>query len=71
MLIGTTWVGAAQVHDSLFGPTHPSSTAAAVPVDRVEWLWAGALSSESVTVTARVEKGSSSARLVARPAARR
>lgn len=68
VLIGTTWVGASQVHDSLFGPTHPSSSAAAVAVDRVEWLWTGALSSESVTVTARVEKGSSSARLVAQPA---
>ncbi len=67
VLIGTTWVGAAQVHDSLFGPTHPSSSAAAVPVDRVEWLWSGGLSSHSLTVSARLREGSSSSRIVARP----
>jgi hypothetical protein len=68
VLIGTTWVGANEVHDRLFGPTHPASAAPVVPVDEVEWLWAGGLSATSITVTARLVPDASSAQLVVEPA---
>jgi membrane-associated phospholipid phosphatase len=56
LLIGGTWLGATTVYEGYFGPTHPDSTAAAVPVDRVEWIWLGALSADGVTVTARLAR---------------
>ena len=41
LLLGSTWVGATHVYDIYFGPTHPASTTPSLPVDRVEWVWAG------------------------------
>ncbi|MEN9504727.1 MAG: hypothetical protein RI958_653, partial [Actinomycetota bacterium] len=53
-LLGATWVGARAVYDQYFGPTHPESSAAAIPVDQVEWVLAGRLQSDSITVTTRL-----------------
>ncbi|MFC9994018.1 alkaline phosphatase D family protein [Nocardia sp. NPDC127526] len=57
LLLGTTWVGANRVYAIYFGPTHPASTAPALAVDRVEWVWSGALRADGVTVTARLASG--------------
>lgn len=54
VLLGSTWAGASRVYDIYFGATHPDSAAAALAVDRVEWVWSGALRADSVTVTARL-----------------
>lgn len=63
LLLGSTWVGARAVYDVYFGPTHPDSVAAVVATDRVEWVLAGALQSDSITVTTRLVDESRSAAL--------
>jgi membrane-associated phospholipid phosphatase len=63
VLIGSTWLGARAVYDQFFGPTHPRSAAAALPVERVEWAWVGSLSATSVTVTARLDDAGAAASL--------
>ena len=55
LLVGATWTGARSVYDSYFGPTHPESATPGVPVDEVRWVLAGAISPDSVTVTARLQ----------------
>jgi hypothetical protein len=67
-LLGATWAGATTVYDHYFGPTHPDSAAATIPVDRVEWIWTGGLDARGVTVTARLVRGRERAVLVARSA---
>ncbi|MCC6433637.1 MAG: alkaline phosphatase D family protein [Acidimicrobiales bacterium] len=64
-LVTGTWVGAATVYDSYFGPTHPTSLTRGIALDRVEWFWAGALDSRSISVTARLAEGHRQAVLVA------
>ena len=54
LLLAGVWTGASRVYDYYFGPAHPSSSLQALPVDQVEWAWAGALSTDSFTVTARL-----------------
>jgi membrane-associated phospholipid phosphatase len=54
LLVGT-WTGASALHTHYFGPAHPESQLAALDVDLVEWAWAGALSSDGVTVVAKVD----------------
>lgn len=54
VLLGATWLGARAVYDQYFGPTHPDSEAAAISVDEVEWVLAGRLRSDSITVSARL-----------------
>jgi len=68
VLLGGTWAGAAAVYDSYFGPTHPDSDTPGLPVDRVDWVWSGALGSGTVTVTAELTGGARAARLVVEPA---
>ena len=53
-LLGATAVGANQVYDHFFGPTHPASTAVDLPVDRVEWVWTGGLQSDRITIVAKL-----------------
>ena len=53
-LLATTWGGATAVFDHFFGPTHPESTTIPEPADRVDWIWAGGLDVDGVTVTARL-----------------
>jgi hypothetical protein len=67
VLIGGSWAGANTVHEHFFGPTHEESVAPDIPVDRVEWVWSGALSPTGVTVTARIVEGATSARLEVDP----
>lgn len=63
LLIGTTWVGANRVYAVYFGPTHPDSSAPALAVDRVEWVWSGGLRSDAITVTSRLAAGHRAAAL--------
>ena len=64
LLLGGTWLGASQVNDYWFGPTHASSSEPGLRADRVEWIWLGGLSSDSVTVTAELAEGRTEAVLV-------
>lgn len=57
LLVGAACVGADRLYGYFYRPAHPVSTAPAMPVDRVAWLWAGALSPRSFTVTARLVPG--------------
>lgn len=63
MLLVGTWAGATRVYDRYFGPTHPESSAPALPVDRVEWMWSGGLSARGITVVARLAPGYDTAAL--------
>jgi hypothetical protein len=47
-----------------FGPMHPASPATPLPVDRVEWMWAGAVTGREATVVARVDEPRARVRLV-------
>ena len=64
LLLGTTWAGATKVYAIYFGPTHPASTTPVVPIDRVDWLWSGALRSDGLTVSARLAESHSAAILL-------
>ncbi len=46
------------------GPQHPASPAPPLPVDGVEWMWAGGVTSRSATVVARLTRARAGARLV-------
>jgi hypothetical protein len=52
------------LHAYWLGPQHPASPATALPVDRVEWMWAGGVTSRSATVVARLTGTRVRARLV-------
>ena len=62
--VAAACVGADRLYGHFYGPTHPASAARPVPVDRILWLWAGALTPTSFTVTARLVGGVRQARLV-------
>ncbi|MDY7103107.1 MAG: alkaline phosphatase D family protein [Actinomycetota bacterium] len=64
LLLGTSYAGASRLYDIYFGPSHPDSVAASVPVDEVRWAWFGGLTPTSVTVAARLTGGADEARLV-------
>ncbi|MBF6241091.1 alkaline phosphatase D family protein [Nocardia otitidiscaviarum] len=57
LLLATTWFGANRVYAIQFGPTHPDSSAPAPAVDRVDWVWSGALRADGIAVTARLADG--------------
>ncbi len=46
------------------GPQHPKSATLALPVDRVEWVWSGGITSRQATVVARLAGGGRRARLL-------
>lgn len=54
LLIAVAWFGAQEVYGHYFGATHPDSTAEQLAVDRVSWMWSGALTADSATVVAGV-----------------
>jgi len=54
-LLGSTALGAVQVYDHFYGPTHPESTAVDLPVDEIRWVWTGDLRSDGITVVAKLE----------------
>jgi membrane-associated phospholipid phosphatase len=64
-LLGATWMGSTAVYDHYFGPTHPSSSAVPIAVDRVEWTWVGGLDAHGVTLVAKLAPGRSRAVLLA------
>jgi hypothetical protein len=51
-------------HETAFGPAHPASPLVALPVDSVEWMWAGAASSTGFEVRAKLADAGRDARLV-------
>lgn len=64
LLLTGTWVAASFVYGSVFGPTHEDSAATPNPVDRVEWVWLGALGPESISATVRVDDEDLETRMV-------
>jgi hypothetical protein len=52
-----------QIYSYFFGPTHPQSSLQALPVDTVEWIWAGGATDTGVTVKARINRDSGRVRL--------
>jgi hypothetical protein len=54
-LLGIASMVSARIYDHHFGPSHPSSSTAALPVDRVEWIWSGGVTTTRATVVARLE----------------
>lgn len=63
ILAAAGWYGSEQVYSYYFGPTHPESSLEALPVDIVEWVWAGGATASSVTVTAKLADDSGDVRL--------
>lgn len=47
-------VSATRIFEGLYGPTHPASTAAPVRGSITRWVWAGAVTPTSATVTTRL-----------------
>jgi PhoD-like phosphatase len=65
-LLGITSIVSARIYDYHFGPTHPSSSTAALPVDRVEWIWSGGVTTTRASVVARLEDDAELAQLEVR-----
>jgi membrane-associated phospholipid phosphatase len=57
---------AAAVYDAAFGPAHPQSERTAPQTWRVQWIWAGGVTSDSAIVTARLNEDSSARLLIGR-----
>ncbi|MCP5024800.1 MAG: phosphatase PAP2 family protein [Actinomycetia bacterium] len=51
-LLGVTWIGANQVYDHYFGPSHPESTTAELAAHLVDWAWTGAVDAGGAMVVA-------------------
>jgi MFS family permease len=45
---------ALEVHDRAYGPAHPESPLTAPPTWRVQWIWAGGVTTDSVTVNGKL-----------------
>lgn len=54
-LLTVGWAGASAAYDHFYGPAHPESSTALLPVDRVAWVWSGAVTDTSFRVTARID----------------
>jgi membrane-associated phospholipid phosphatase len=67
VLLAVTWAGGMGVYDHFFGPTHPESTAPDLPIDSVDWVWAGGLDAQGITVTAQLVDDVHAARLEVEP----
>ena len=52
MVIGA--FGALEMHGLAYGPAHPESPLSQPPTWRVQWIWAGGVTSDGVTVNARL-----------------
>lgn len=63
VLAGIGGYASDRVYSYYFGPTHPESSLEALPVDIVEWMWAGGVTESSVTVNAKLDDDSDDARL--------
>lgn len=63
-LLVVGWVGGGTAYDYYYGPAHPESSIADLPVDQVEWAWSGAVTETSFRVTARIDDASGPATLL-------
>lgn len=54
-LVVAGWTGASAAYHHYFGPAHPESATVALPVDRVDWVWVGAVTESSFRVRARID----------------
>lgn len=68
-LLGIVWTVNARIYDHNFGPAHPSSSTSALPVDRVEWIWSGGVTTTHAAVVARLDDDAELAELDVRPVA--
>ncbi len=53
-VLGLGAAGALAVHDRAYGPAHPQSALTPPPTWRVHWIWSGGVTSDGVTVNARL-----------------
>ena len=63
LLLAGGWYGADQIYSYYWGPTHPESSVELPSVDLVEWSWAGAVTSDGVTVNAETTHATDRVRL--------
>lgn len=68
-LVGTVATVTVRVYDHVFGPAHPSSSTSADPVDRVEWIWSGGVTTTQAAVVARLDGEAEVAELEVHPVA--
>jgi hypothetical protein len=64
VLCGSFWFGASAAYNRYAGPATPMSPRTALPADAVRWLWTGAVTESSATVSARLTRMSQRVRLV-------
>ena len=62
--MGTMVFFAASTYSAFWGPVTPRSVTAGPPSDVVDWMWAGAVTADAVTVRARTEQSYDQVRLV-------
>jgi hypothetical protein len=67
VLVAGIWAGGSAVYGHFYGPSHPESPVAALPVEQVVWAWAGGVTGQAATVVAELVPGARQARLVVRP----
>lgn len=63
-VMGTMVYFAASTHSTFWGPATPRSVTAGPPSEVVDWMWAGGVTDDSVTVRARTEESHDQVRLV-------
>src|SRR5690606_9142255 len=66
-VLGSAAVAAQQIYNYYYGPTHPSSDLAERPIDLVEFVWAGALTSDGLQVKAKLADGVTGPALLVAP----
>lgn len=67
-LLAGGWVASDAIFGYFYGPKAPVSTTEALPVDAVEWMWAGGLTPHEAVVVARLADDESEALLDVRSA---
>jgi phosphodiesterase/alkaline phosphatase D-like protein len=54
----------ANVYNGIYGASHPSSTTPLLPDSAVQWQWSGGVTSDEVTVVAKLRSTATAARLI-------
>lgn len=67
-LLAAGWVASDAIFGYFYGPKAPVSTTTALPVDTVEWMWAGGVTPHQAVVVARLADDESEALLDVRSA---
>jgi len=57
-------VVADNIYGAVFGPSHPSSETAALPRSALDWIWSGAVTDNSFSVTAKLDDEADTVRLL-------